>query len=92
MAVSKATFIGSMLKLFVDDQLLFDAEKKYPQITLEDLSEDSTLLLFSSEPFPFGKVRAELAKLPYASALVDGESWSWFGLRSLRFLEVSQRI
>jgi iron complex transport system substrate-binding protein len=87
MSVSQKTFIGSMLSLFLSPEILFDSTELYPQVKLESFSERSTLLLFSSEPYPFAKHLEEIRKLPFPAAVVDGESWSWFGLRSLRFLE-----
>ena len=61
--------------------------EKYPKIDLEDFDPAKTVLLFSSEPYPFGKKTQELLSLDFPYALVDGESYSWFGLRSLRFLQ-----
>lgn len=87
MAVSSSTFIGSVL-----DKLGFKVwpaqGPPYPEIRLEDTPGDA-LLLFSSEPFPFAKKRDEIAALNRPAALVDGESFSWFGLRSLLFLETA---
>lgn len=91
MAASRQTFIGSMLER-LGVQNVFDrssvsfAKEKYPEFAIEDLSPD-TILLFSSEPFPFAKFEKELANYALSSALVDGEVFSWFGLRSLEFLE-----
>lgn len=90
MLASSDTFIGSVLELLgltvATVDLSNQASKKYPEIQLESFPPD-TVLLFSSEPFPFHKKRAELKQLPFTSCLVDGESFSWFGLRTLRFLE-----
>ena len=43
----------------------------------------------SSEPYPFHKRKDKLAldELGAGSAIVDGERFGWFGLRSLEFLE-----
>ena len=60
---------------------------KYPQVDLADFDTSTTLLLFSTEPYPFAKKVEELRALSFSSALVDGECFSWFGIRSLRFLE-----
>ena len=54
---------------------------------LNQFDPAKTLLLFSSEPFPFAKKKSELVNLGFSSALVDGESFSWFGVRSLNFIE-----
>jgi hypothetical protein len=45
------------------------------------------VLLASSEPYPFHRRRESLLALDRPAALVDGESFSWFGVRSLSFLE-----
>ena len=89
MAVSQQTFIGSMLETFIGPNKVLKTEAPYPQFAFENLNEESTLLLFSTEPFPFARKKAVLRKLRFASAIVDGEKWSWFGIRSLRFLETS---
>lgn len=92
MAVSRATFIGSVLESCGLGPLLPDHPVKYPTVELERLNPEHTLLLFSSEPFPFAKVFGGLAELGFSYALVDGEKFSWFGLRSLRFLEAVHGI
>lgn len=92
MAVSSQTFIGSMLERFVGRQKVWRDDNSYPPISFESFDEESTLLLFSTEPFPFAKQKAELQKLGFASAIVDGEKWSWFGIRSLRFLESFRKV
>lgn len=89
MAVTKETFVGSMLKTIGLETSLSKVEtgKLYPDIQLEDFDPQTTLFLFSSEPFPFHKKVADLKALNLNSAIVDGEHLSWFGLRSLKFLE-----
>lgn len=82
--VSKNTFIGSVLdylgyKLSVSDEL-------YPKIVLEQCNPKTTLLLYSSEPYPFAEDKTELKASKFYAALIDGENFSWFGARSLRFL------
>ena len=92
MAVSKDTFIGSVLTSLGLKKLLVGFSEKYPKIELSDYSPKNTLLLFSSEPYDFAKEMEPLIKMDYPCALVDGASFSWFGLRSLRFLqEVAMR-
>jgi iron complex transport system substrate-binding protein len=87
MAVSQETFIGSMLGRFVGKDAVLNSPEKYPKISFDELDPSSTLLLFSSEPFPFAKKPSEISSLNFPSAIVDGEKWSWFGVRALRFLE-----
>lgn len=91
MSVKGGTFIASVLaKLGVDECRLLpsEAQSLYPQFDFSSLQPD-TIVLLSSEPFPFAKFKEEFRNLSNPIALVDGESFSWFGLRSLRFLENS---
>jgi ABC-type Fe3+-hydroxamate transport system substrate-binding protein len=88
MAAGPNTFIGSIFEHLGCSLQSFDLQK-YPKIELDHLSPSETLLLFSSEPYPFKKKLSELKKLPHYSGLVDGELYSWFGLRSLRKLKDS---
>jgi hypothetical protein len=83
MAVGRNTFIGSVLKYLGHELPIY--ETKYPKLS-DVLSREKTYL-FSSEPFPFMKHKDWIGSTGVASGLVDGESFSWFGIRSLRFLE-----
>lgn len=87
MAVSKDTFIGSTLCHLGAAPYFPDFQKKYPEFQISDFDLKKTYFLFSSEPFPFHKKKKELEALGLEASLVDGESFSWFGLRSLLFLE-----
>jgi len=85
MTVSQDTFIGSILNMFGVELIQFPT--KYPEINLDDYDPNETLILFSSEPYPFLKKKEDLGYLAFPYAFVDGESFSWFGIRSLQFLE-----
>lgn len=85
MAVSKDTFIGSMLQKVGLGDYLANHDAPYPEIS--DLPREDTFYLFSSEPFPFARYVDELATLGFNGALVDGEFYSWFGSRSYRQLK-----
>jgi hypothetical protein len=87
MAVGPGTFIASMFDLLGYGPRMLPLDARYPTIRLEDFDPTRTLLLFSSEPFPFDAHKDEIARLPHAAAIIDGESYAWFGVRSLRFLE-----
>jgi iron complex transport system substrate-binding protein len=94
MAVGEGTFIDSMMKqLGFSMNALADPSKtrsghaKYPEVLLNDFDPKETCLLFSSEPYPFGQRLDFIKDLPFSSALIDGEAFSWFGIRSLKFLE-----
>lgn len=86
-AVGPGTFIGSMFELLGYGSRMAPLNDKYPSIRLEDYDSTRTLLLFSSEPYPFHEQRNVVEELPFPSAIVDGERFSWFGVRTLRFLE-----
>ena len=89
MVASHETFIGAMFSK-IGIRLLpqgTSAINRYPEVILDRLDKLTTLLFFSSEPYPFHKKKSELEKLGFACALVDGQAFSWFGLRSLLFLE-----
>lgn len=84
-AVGRNTFIGSVLALLGIDVPTFPS--RYQRVELSDFDPARTLLLLSSEPYPFWRDRDHLAGLPFPHAFVDGESFGWFGNRTLAFLE-----
>ena len=86
MAVSQNTFIGSQLSHLGFAEQLLSGAKKYYEFEIKDLANDC-LLLFSSEPFPFAKKKSEIKELEMSSAIINGEDYSWFGIRALEFLE-----
>lgn len=83
MRVSPNTFIGDVLRLFGIS--LESSDQKYPEISEEELKK--TFCLFSSEPFPFAKYFAELQSQGFKGVLIDGEQISWYGIRTLKFLQ-----
>lgn len=94
MAAAPGTFIASVLQRlgWKTEQIWPGAPAEnrsglYPAFEIEALASKSDVLLCSSEPFPFHKKVRELEALGRPCAVVDGESFSWFGLRSLNFLE-----
>jgi iron complex transport system substrate-binding protein len=87
MAVSRDTFVGSILTQVGYGGRIPRFSEKYPKVDLGNFDPAKTLLLFSSEPYPFGMKTQELLSLGFAAALVDGEAYSWFGSRSLKFLQ-----
>ena len=87
MAVSRNTFIGSVLEKVGVGYLLSDHNKPYPVLDAADHPSPRSFYLFSSEPFPFERFSDELASCGFRGALVDGELYSWFGLRSYRLLQ-----
>lgn len=91
MTISRDTFVGSMLSQVGYGGRIPAFAEKYPKIDLGDFDPNKTLLLFSSEPYPFVEKSKELLGLGFPAALVDGEVYSWFGVRSLRFLQSISR-
>ncbi|MBX2986907.1 MAG: Fe3+-siderophores ABC transporter protein [Bdellovibrionaceae bacterium] len=89
MLANRGTFIASVLEQVGYRLREIPAAGLYPEAPEELVT--SSVCLFSSEPFPFGRQVEELKKLCPRGALVDGECFSWFGLRALRFLE-KQRV
>ncbi|MGZ5279592.1 MAG: ABC transporter substrate-binding protein [Pseudobdellovibrionaceae bacterium] len=87
MRVSRPSFIASVLETLGAVGLLMDDKRKYPEFQLSDFNLETTYFLFSSEPFPFHQKKKELMELGIQGSIVDGECYSWFGLRSLLFLE-----
>lgn len=87
MRVHRGCYIGSVLAQFGVE---LEALGHYPEVPESELVSPHNLVLFSSEPYLFGKELDGLKSLGNsAKALVDGESISWFGKRSLEFLEKS---
>lgn len=84
MSVSRETYIGSVLEKLGAKLKVLPESEKYPVVDIEDMK--GAFLLFSSEPFPFHKKIGDLRELGLEGAVVNGESYSWFGARSLDFL------
>ena len=87
MAVSRQTFIGSMLERVGFDAWLKSYPTPYPELDELEVPAAGTFYLFSSEPFPFHRYRDDLENLGFQGAVVDGEFYSWFGVRSLNLLK-----
>jgi len=86
MAVSSDTFIGSMLERLGFSDYLSNHTKPYPELSTEDMNNPDTFYLFSSEPYPFAKHKDFLLNTDINGAIIDGEVYSWFGIRSYRAL------
>ncbi|MGV0034938.1 MAG: helical backbone metal receptor [Candidatus Azotimanducaceae bacterium WSBS_2022_MAG_OTU7] len=86
MSISRNTFIGSVLTKTGLGEFLSDYSQPYPELTDNELPAADTGYLFSSEPFPFARHIEGLERKGFNGALVDGEFFSWFGLRSYRML------
>ena len=87
MAIGPDTFIWSVLCKLGFEEFLIHRNEKYPNIDAEEIPRKNCYYLFSSEPFPFGKHIEALKELKFQGAVIDGEFYSWYGTRSLRFLQ-----
>ena len=87
MAVGPRTFIGSVFRRLGFASFQQPMDEAYPVVDLQRFDVRRTALLFSSEPFPFARRPGLMRDCGFSAALVDGEAFSWFGVRSLRFLE-----
>lgn len=85
MAASADTYIGSVLQKLGARIKVFPDGDKYPVLDIEDIG--NCFCLFSTEPFPFGKKIEELKGVGLSGAVVDGEFYSWFGVRSIAHLK-----
>lgn len=80
MTVGSDTFIDKILKE-IGFENLFKNQKRYPEITPEDLA-DADVIMLSSEPFPFKEKHILELKEFYPDKkimIVDGEAFSWYG-------------
>lgn len=88
MAAASGTFIQEMMGLTGLKNSISD-RSRYPELTSDEIRQLNPELIFlSSEPYPFKeKHLAELQELcPGARILlVDGEKFSWYGSRLLKF-------
>ncbi|MEO8116402.1 MAG: helical backbone metal receptor [Bacteroidota bacterium] len=86
MTVGGDTFIHSMLQK-AGFENVFKNEKRYPEISLENIVDRQTEILFlSTEPYPFKeKHTKEFERLlpGIKIILVDGEMFSWYGSRMM---------
>lgn len=89
------TFIHSMMEAAGFSNLFAD-QKRYPEITLEELrAANCQLLLLSSEPFPFKQKHVDelQPQLPGTNIqLADGEMFSWYGSRMIKAAAYFKRL
>ena len=87
MGIGPNTFIFSMLEKLGFAQFLPQHDKPYPTLDEQQLGGKNTFHLFSSEPFPFSRHKKWLLEQGFNGAIVDGEVYSWFGIRSFQYLK-----
>ncbi len=80
MSVGSDTFIHHVLTELGFENVFKD-KKRYPEISLQDLT-DAEVIMLSSEPFPFKEKHIEEFQQIFPEKkilIVDGEAFSWFG-------------
>ena len=85
MTIGSDTFINEVLEK-IGLENLFKNQKRYPEISVEDLKK-ADLIFLSSEPYPFQQKHIEelQKELPNkVIVLVDGEAFSWFGTHMMK--------
>jgi ABC-type Fe3+-hydroxamate transport system substrate-binding protein len=93
MVAAGDTFITDMMQYCGLENIFFQ-NKRYPQISLEEIKEKKCeLILLSSEPYPFKQkhkeeIQSHLPKIKIE--LVDGEMFSWYGSRLLKSIDYFQ--
>jgi ABC-type Fe3+-hydroxamate transport system substrate-binding protein len=89
MCIRSNTFIGSVLGHlgFSVWEPNTQTQSRYPEFNLNEALSDGVCVLLSSEPYDFIKEKIDFDYPQASVALVDGEKFSWFGIRSLQFLE-----
>lgn len=88
MAAAPGTFIDEMLTI-TGLENVFNKQTRYPELSTEHIQRlNPELILLSSEPFPFKEKHVQELQLLCPSAkilLIDGEMFSWYGSRLLKF-------
>lgn len=88
MAAAQGTFIDEMIRL-CGLQNCFTRQTRYPELNTEQIQRlNPELILLSSEPYPFKEKHIEELQLLCPNSkiiLVDGEMFSWYGSRLLKF-------
>jgi ABC-type Fe3+-hydroxamate transport system substrate-binding protein len=88
MTVSRDTYVSAMLATVGWKTLPLQAEKRYPEVPLNDsVWHDAERIFLSSEPYSFGDehvlaLRRDM-KLKQPIELIDGEMVSWYGVRAI---------
>ena len=88
MTVSRDTYVSAMLAMVGWKTLPIQAEKRYPEVALDDsVWRDAERIFLSSEPYSFGdehvaELRDEMG-LTQPIHLIDGEMVSWYGVRAI---------
>lgn len=82
MAAGKNTFIDALLKLNNFENIIIDANSRYPEVDDEQI-KSADIILLSTEPYPFKNEDVQSFKAMFNKEvkLLDGEFFSWYGSR-----------
>lgn len=88
MTVSRDTYVSAMLAIVGWKSLPIQAEKRYPEVALDDsMWHDAERVFLSSEPYSFGDEHIDELRddrgLTQPIQLIDGELVSWYGVRAI---------
>jgi ABC-type Fe3+-hydroxamate transport system substrate-binding protein len=85
MTINSDTFIHAMMEKAGLENVFAHMPGRYPEISMSDLQQKNpSVILLSSEPFPFNERHRELLSglLPLSKVILcDGELFSWYGSR-----------
>ncbi len=94
MVAGNQTFIHHMLSL-CNFRNVFERTSRYPEIAMDEIPEETKLLLLSSEPFPFSEKHTSEIKESHPTkkiVIVNGEYFSWYGSRLLKAIDYFKRL
>uniref|UniRef100_UPI0030F7862C helical backbone metal receptor n=1 Tax=uncultured Wocania sp. TaxID=2834404 RepID=UPI0030F7862C len=85
MVAGNDTFIDYLLELNKFENI-YQTKNRYPEIELNNttINKEVTVILLSSEPFPFNNSHKKEVQAFYPNAniiIADGEMFSWYGSR-----------
>ena len=96
MIVGKQTYINSVLIFLGLENRLVDQKNRYYEVSNHQISQsDAEFLLLSSEPFPFKEKHLLSFEKQFPDKrvfLVDGEMFSWYGVRMSEAIEYFQQL
>lgn len=95
MAAAQGTFIDEMMRLCGLENC-FHKQTRYPELNTEQIQRlNPALILLSSEPYPFREKHIEELQFLCPNSkilLVDGEMFSWYGSRLLKFSDYAASL
>lgn len=97
MVAGSPTFINVLMALNKFENMYANQLDRYPEINLQKMPEEGnpTLVLLSSEPFPFKEEQAIAIQqvLPQVKIIfVDGEMFSWYGSRLVKAMNYFKKM